>query len=70
MQGGSTVTPNERKDYIANLMLKRGVNKNSIIAMLCNAYTESAHTFDPKINSLVVLLVREYGSGQTPASGK
>lgn len=49
MQGGNTVTPNERKDYIANLMLKRGVNKNSIIAMLCNAYTESARTFDPKI---------------------
>lgn len=44
------MTPNERKDYIANLMLKRGVNKNSIIAMLCNAYTESAQTFDPKQN--------------------
>lgn len=41
------MTPNERKDYIANCLLKRGVNKNSIIAILCNGWWESGRTFSP-----------------------
>lgn len=40
------MTPTERKNYIANRLLKGGVNKNIIIGMLCNCYQESK--FDPK----------------------
>lgn len=39
----------QRKDMCANALLAKGVNKTSIIAILCNAYTESAGTFDPKL---------------------
>lgn len=49
------MTPMERKDYIANCLLKRGVNKTSIIAILCNGYHESGHTFSPTQG--------EYGGG-------
>lgn len=43
------MTPKQRKDYVANCLLSEGVNKTSIIAICCNAVTESAHTFDPKL---------------------
>lgn len=42
-------TAKQRKDMCANYLLQAGVNKTSIIAILCNAVTESAHTFDPKL---------------------
>lgn len=41
------MTPNQRKNLIANDLLQMGVNKTAIIAMLCNAYVESGHTFSP-----------------------
>lgn len=37
----------ERKDYIATCLKASGVVNSSIIAILCNAATESAHTFNP-----------------------
>ena len=43
------MTPMQRKDFIANSLLSKGVNKTSIIAILCNAYTESAQRFDPAL---------------------
>lgn len=42
-------TPKQRKDMVANFLLGMGVNKTAIIGILCNAVTESAHTFDPKL---------------------
>ena len=42
-------TPKQRKDMVASDLLSMGVNKTAIIAILCNAVTESAHTFDPKL---------------------
>lgn len=41
------MTPTQRKNLIANDLLAMGVNKTAIIAMLCNAYTESGGTFSP-----------------------
>lgn len=43
------MTPKQRKDACANALLSMGVNKTSIIAILCNGATESAHTFNPAL---------------------
>lgn len=37
----------ERKNYIATCLKASGVANSSIIAILCNAATESAHTYNP-----------------------
>lgn len=40
-------TMQERKDYAAQCLLARGVNKTTIIAILCNGYHESGGSFSP-----------------------
>ena len=37
----------ERKNYAAQCLLARGLNKTTIIAILCNGYHESAGSFSP-----------------------
>lgn len=39
----------ERRDYIAQCLLERGLNKTSIIAIMNNGYIESGRTYSPTV---------------------
>lgn len=49
------MTPTQRKNLIACYFCQKGLPHNIIIGLLCNAVTESAHTFSPTIG--------EFGGG-------